>query len=47
MQQLAEGTLLQGGKFKIEKSLGQGGFGITYLATQTISVEGSIGEIYL
>ena len=45
MQHLSEGTLLQGGKFKIEKSLGQGGFGITYLASQTISVEGSIGEI--
>ena len=45
MQHLSEGTLLQGGKFKIEKMLGQGGFGITYLASQTISVEGSIGEI--
>ena len=45
MQHLSEGTLLQGGKFKIEKILGQGGFGITYLASQTISVEGSIGEI--
>ena len=36
MQQLSEGTLLQGGKYKIEKMLGQGGFGITYLATQVL-----------
>ena len=35
MSELLSGTLLQGGKYKIEKSLGQGGFGITYLAEQT------------
>ena len=33
-QTLLPGTSLQGGKYRIEKVLGQGGFGITYLAEQ-------------
>ena len=33
---LSNGSLLQGGKYKIEKKLGQGGFGITYLASQVL-----------
>ena len=36
MQQLQPGTTLQGGKYKIERVLGQGGFGITYLALNTM-----------
>lgn len=36
MQHLPTNTLLQGGKYKIERVLGQGGFGITYLVTQVM-----------
>ena len=36
MQQLKNGTTLQSGKYKIISMLGQGGFGITYLAEQTM-----------
>lgn len=35
MQHLQPDTTLQGGKYRIERMLGQGGFGITYLAIQT------------
>ena len=35
MQHLLPDSTLQGGKYKIVKILGQGGFGITYLAIQT------------
>ena len=35
MKHLRPNTILQGGKYRIERVLGQGGFGITYLAVQT------------
>lgn len=41
--ELKKGTTLQGGKYKIEQTLGQGSFGITYLATAKFSASGNLG----
>lgn len=45
---LPEGTFLQGGKYRIERAIGQGGFGITYLAEQTgLGMRVAIKEFFL
>ena len=44
--ELSKGTSLQNGKYTIDRKLGNGSFGITYLATMRVRVEGSLGSIY-
>ena len=41
MQALRVNSTLQGGKYRIIEKLGQGGFGITYLAENTL-LEGKV-----
>lgn len=43
--ELQKGITLQKGKYTIEKKLGSGSFGITYLATMKAQVTGSLGAI--
>jgi len=38
MQHLQPNTTLQGGKYRIERVLGQGGFGITFLTSKAIKI---------
>ena len=48
MQHLQPNTTLQGGKYRIERVLGQGGFGITYLAWNTLfDVNVAIKEFFM
>ncbi len=48
MQELKQGTQLQGGKYVIKRMLGQGGFGITYLAEQiSLGREVAIKEFFM
>ena len=45
--ELKEGTTLQNGKYTIIKIIGQGGFGITYLAEQTDLGEVTVKEFFI
>ena len=48
MQHLQPNTTLQGGKYRIERKLGQGGFGITYLAEQvSLGRKVAIKELFI
>lgn len=43
--ELQPGTYLKNGHYRIERILGQGGFGITYLATTEMQLEGQLGTM--
>lgn len=47
MQTLKVNAVLQGGKYIIKSVIGQGGFGITYLAQYKTKVSGKIGSGYV
>lgn len=43
--ELKPGTRLQGGQYSIERTLGQGSFGITYLAVTRFTTTGALGQM--
>ena len=45
VSELRVGTILQNGKYTIVKSLGQGSFGITYLAKAKFTTQGNLGKM--
>ena len=47
MNELAKGSTLRNGKYEIESTLGQGSFGIIYLARTEVSITGDWGPMYI
>lgn len=45
MNELSKGCTLKHGKYKIIRTLGRGSFGITYLATTRVSMDGQLGKM--
>ena len=45
MAELKRGCTLKNGKYKVVKTLGQGSFGITYLATTRVLMDGQLGKL--
>ena len=45
MAELKIGSTLQKGKYEITKVLGSGNFGITYLATTEVAINGQLGQM--
>lgn len=45
MEELKIGSTLQNGKYMISKVLGAGSFGISYLATTKLSINGPLGKM--
>jgi hypothetical protein len=43
--ELKNGTALKGGEYIIKSKLGQGGMGITYLATMRVEVQRGLGTV--